>query len=133
MAVTPEPAPPPAGPWVPPPHLFRPGLVISHEIPTAAGLGAEVSGNARYLMGWSVANTSAAAVASFIIYDNTTAAGFAVHPVNLAPNESNREWFGPDGQWFAVGMFFEVTAGTVLGSVQVADAVLREAAAGADF
>lgn len=128
-----SPAAPPPAVWTPPPHLYRPGLVVPHEVPTTAGAGAEVSGNARYLMGWSVANESTTALAAFIIYNNTEVGGQAVHPVNLYDNESSREWFGPDGIWMAVGVWFQVTAGTISGSVFVADAVLREAAAGADF
>lgn len=55
-----------------------------------------------------------AAAATFIIVHGATAAGgTSVVPVELAANESAREWFGPEGINCANGISISIVAGTV--------------------
>ena len=68
-------------------------------------------------MGWSFKNASSSATATLTIYDATGAGGAGEFPVQLAADESSREWFGPMGVLFQSGIFVDVTAGQVKGSV----------------
>lgn len=55
-----------------------------------------ISGACR-LMGWSVRETTGAALAEVDIFSGSSTTGLLVAKVTLAANESNREWFGPAG------------------------------------
>jgi len=67
--------------------------------------------------GWSVKETAGAA-ASFTIGDGLAVAGLdQVFPVALNANETNREWFGPQGIVFEQGLFFHAVAGALTGAV----------------
>jgi hypothetical protein len=71
------------------------------------------------LKGWAVRETTGAAVAAFTIRDGLGATGLMVAPVNLAANESSREWFGEAGLVLEGGVFIDVTAGSIEGAVWV--------------
>lgn len=67
------------------------------------------------LMGFAARESAAgAAVATFSIVNGATANGGTVMvPVELLPNESAREWYGPDGIRATDGLSIDVGAGTV--------------------
>jgi hypothetical protein len=83
------------------------------------GAGLMLANYAVVLFGWAVRNVSSGTEAKFDIYDGTDASGVPVFPVNLAGNETNREWFGPNGVRFRNGVYVNVTAQEVKGSVIV--------------
>lgn len=52
------------------------------------------------------------------IYDGTSAAGTLLDSVQLIADESAREWYGPQGVQYQNGIYVDVVAGTVEGSVR---------------
>jgi hypothetical protein len=72
------------------------------------------SGGLR-LMGFASRESAAiAAVAKFAIVNGATAnGGTVVAPINLAPGESAREWYGPGGILCTSGISIDVSSGTV--------------------
>jgi hypothetical protein len=72
---------------------------------------------ASVLLGWSLRETTGAAGATGIIYDGSATTGQIVAPINLAPSETTRDWFGPHGLRIDVGLYFDPTAGTIDGAV----------------
>lgn len=71
------------------------------------------------LTGWALKETTGAAAATLNIWDGTDNRGLLLAPVNLAANESNREWFSDWGIAFSRGIFVEVLTGSVSGAVWV--------------
>lgn len=71
------------------------------------------------LTGWAVKETGGAAPAVANVWDGTDNRGLLIAPINLAANESNREWFSDWGIAFSRGLFVEVTAGSVSGALWV--------------
>lgn len=67
------------------------------------------------LMGFACRESAAtAAAATFrIMHGATVAGGTVLVPVELAANESTRDWFGPEGIACASGLSIDVIAGTV--------------------
>jgi hypothetical protein len=65
------------------------------------------------LIGFSARETTAAAVAVFNIRHGTSNAGAILVSVSLGPNESAREWYGPDGIAAASGIWLERVSGTI--------------------
>lgn len=103
-----------------PPAQRHHGAAVPYPVdPT--NTNAQIVGGTSYLMGWAVRNTSATAGAAFSIWSGTQPAGVKAFPVNLAANESSREWFGPDGVWMVNGVTFNIESGAVEGSVMVAE------------
>lgn len=66
--------------------------------------------------GWSMRNVSATTEATLDVYDGTDTTGNVIFPVNLAGNETNREWFNR-GVRLESGLYVNVTAQEVKGSV----------------
>lgn len=80
--------------------------------------GALVAQRAIYF-GFTVRETSGSAVATVRIWDNPSAAsGTILDTIQLAAKESAREFYGPMGIEALTGIFIEVVAGTVEGSVR---------------
>jgi hypothetical protein len=69
------------------------------------------------VMGWAIRNPSSTALAEVDFFDGTDASGTVVIPVTLDWNESSRETWCPNGIRFKNGLFINVTAGEVRGSV----------------
>lgn len=88
----------------------RVAKVSDHRPMTSAGA----------LLGYALRETTGAANATVLLRDGATADGAVVIPITLGPNESTRDWFGPGGISFGNGLFVEVAAGEVEGSVFLA-------------
>lgn len=71
------------------------------------------------LTGWALKETTGAAVATLNIWDGTDNRGLLLAPVNLAANESTRDWFSDWGIAFSRGLFVEVLSGSVSGALWV--------------
>lgn len=69
------------------------------------------------ICGWSIKNLSATTLAVMDIYDGTDTSGVVVFPVTLQSNESSREWFYPGGIVFHNGLYLNVTAQEIKGSI----------------
>lgn len=71
-------------------------------------------------VGWALRET-AGAVATVRLYDNSSSAsGTLLDTIQLAANESGSEWLSGNGLRFANGVYAQVVAGTVEGSVRIA-------------
>lgn len=68
------------------------------------------------LFGWSIRNISTTTEALLDIYDGTDTSGVVVFPVNLAGNETNREFWNR-GVLMRNGVYVNVTAQEVKGSL----------------
>lgn len=71
------------------------------------------------LMGWALKESTGAAAAAFELYDGNDATGQSLAPVTLVANESIRDWFGAAGVLCERGVFLNVTAGSVRGTLFV--------------
>lgn len=90
---------------------YRP-VTVSRSVSTSPG----------QLAGFSLRNTDAANSATVNLYDDVAAGDTPLMTVELAPGESTREWFMPYGIGFTAGLFFEVAAGAVVGSIYLGPA-----------
>lgn len=59
------------------------------------------------------------AVAAFALRDGTSDSAGFISAVNLAANESAREWFGPQGIPFNTGIYLDIGAGELEGVLYV--------------
>lgn len=107
--------------WNDPAHPLQNahGKVIPQPIPLG-GVSGLVFSNACYVLGWSILNLSSTAFAAFSLWNGSDPDGYVADPVTLAPNESNREWWGPDGVFYAMGVWFNFDLGTLSGTVRIA-------------
>lgn len=70
--------------------------------------------------GYTFRNTSAVAVATVRVYDNASAAsGTLLDTVQLAASESAGDWYADGGIRAENGVYVEVVAGAIEGSVRV--------------
>ena len=76
----------------------------------------QLAGAAGRLVGWSFRET-AGAVATLYLRDGRDSTGDIIAALQLAPNESTRDSYFPGGLGFQLGLFVDVAAGTVEGSV----------------
>lgn len=67
--------------------------------------------------GWCLQNTSSSTLASLNIYDGADTNGRLIFPINLAANEVSVVSFGSHGLHFKNGIYVNVTAQTVQGSI----------------
>ena len=79
--------------------------------------GAALVSFACIVYGWSMRNASSSTLASLDVYDGTDHSGTSLFPINLAANQSGRDWFGPGGILFKNGLYINVTAQHVTGAV----------------
>lgn len=86
------------------------------ELPAASRLLLRGRG---LLKGYAVRESSATATARLTIRDGSSASGRIIVPLTLQINESVRDWFSEEGIAFEQGIFFELVAGTIEGSVFV--------------
>lgn len=107
--------PAPAGPgpgWYVP--QFRP-IVRPEPINT------QITGHV-IIMGWAAREVSGINNALLTIRNGTDVSGLEVASIQLQPNETNREWFGPDGIHLDIGYFTQAAAGTPpAGSIFIRD------------
>ena len=80
------------------------------------GAGTAVFSFAVIVYGWSIRNVSTTTEANLDVYDGTDTTGHIIFPVNLAGNETSREWFNR-GVEFKNGLYLNVTAQEVKGSI----------------
>jgi len=69
------------------------------------------------MCGWSIRNISSTTLATLDVYDGTDATGNPLFPINLSANETSREWFLPGGVLMLDGVYVNVTAQEVKGSI----------------
>lgn len=91
--------------------------VLPVSIP--AGQSGAVTGGPTTLCGWSLRNTSAAAVAQIDLYDGADATGQLVATITLAANESTRDYLPQPGVTCRRGVYVNIVAGAVAGAVWV--------------
>lgn len=84
---------------------------------SSASATKNATNNAGALVGFALRNTSASVSAVVLLRDGTTADAPVVVPITLAPDESIRDWFGPSGVNLSFGLYVDVTAGAVDGTV----------------
>lgn len=81
------------------------------------GAGSVVLGMSVVLHGWSIRNVSGTTLAQLDIYDGAdTSGGHAIFPINLAANETSREFF-ERGVLLKNGVYVNVTAQEVKGAL----------------
>lgn len=69
--------------------------------------------------GFAIRETSGAAVATVRIRDGLNATGLLVDDIQLTASESAREWYPEEGIAIEVGLYVEVVAGAVEGSLRI--------------
>lgn len=93
---------------------------MARTIRAVAMTGADqtvASDTASFYHGFSIRET-AGATATVRIYDNTANSGTLLDSIQLAANESAREWYG-EGIDTADGIRVDIVSGTVEGSIRV--------------
>lgn len=91
----------------------------------SAGVGVAVTasrqvlgGDARAFCGWSIAETTNVSTAAVRFHDGSGTGGEILSRINLAINESNREYFTPHGlECFTGKIYLEVISGSVEGVI----------------
>lgn len=92
--------------------MFSPALTVSSGSGTGDVVMVAAAGNLR-LMGYSIKEDAASpAEAEAIIRFGATIAGAPLVHINLGPNESVRDWFGPGGIGASGGLFLDRVSGT---------------------
>lgn len=86
---------------------------------TALATGKVLAAGPARLLGWGLKETTGAAQAACDVYDGSDATGQLGVPFTLLSNESVRDWLGPNGILFERGVFVNVTAGSVSGSMWI--------------
>lgn len=86
------------------------------DINPVSATGLVVSGQVL-LCGLAFAESTGAAPATVDVYDGSTVGGRFIQRVNLAGGASMSQWYGPFGLHCRIGLFVNVVAGAVLGSV----------------
>jgi len=75
--------------------------------------GSALFGGQARLCGGSLRNTSTTATAVVDLYDGGGSGGQPVANVNLAANESTRDWLSGEGLRIRTGLYVNVTSGSV--------------------
>lgn len=87
------------------------------------------------LYGWSFVETSGTDIAEIDLYDGSSNNGNLLVPITLSPGQSTRDWLGKPGLRVQGGVFADLVAGSVRGSIWVVglsdDAILELAGFGA--
>ena len=88
---------------------------------TATSSGILLASGVKYVLGWSFNEPTNLAGADFTIWDNASGANgpYANYgQINLAQNESARDWFGPNGLFNeSGGLYLAVASGSVNGTI----------------
>jgi hypothetical protein len=95
---------------------FRRTFITATDDATDTASAATPIGNALALHGWALAETTGSAAAALRIRDGSTVAGETLARINLAANESTRDYFGNNGIQVRTGkIFIEIIAGSIEG------------------
>lgn len=86
-------------------------------IPTSAVGGTILVSGRGVLKGWAFRETTAAAVATANLWDGTANNGLMLAPLALASGGKDTDWLGELGVSFTRGLFLEITAGSIIGTV----------------
>jgi hypothetical protein len=77
-----------------------------------------INSDVHAVLGWSFAETTGTTPATIRLHDGNAATGEVFARINLAANESVRDWYIPKGvRCFTGRLFLEVIAGSVEGVV----------------
>jgi len=93
--------------------------VSTARVVALSGANQALSGTQAVYAGYSIRETAGAA-ARVRIWDNASAAsGTILETIGLTGLASSWSWLGPEGLWAVNGIFVEVVAGTVEGSIRI--------------
>lgn len=81
-----------------------------------AAASSVVSSSPGRLAGFGLAETAGVG-ATIRLHDGTDTSGDVIMRIDLAANESAREWYMPHGIGFTYGLFVEIVSGAIEGSV----------------
>lgn len=90
----------------------------AQEFPVTTTFANVISGRG-VLVGWAIKETTGAATAVVNIRDGLGGNGLLLAPINLAANESTRDWFSDWGISFSAGVCVDVDSGSVSGSLWI--------------
>jgi hypothetical protein len=82
----------------------------------------QIAGGLTLLLGWSFRETTAAAGATFRLVDGTETGGAIVASITLTSNESTRDLIPAPGLACMSGLFLDVIAGEIEGSIWALEA-----------
>lgn len=107
------------------PQLYTTGLPLRirpSQFPLlTVGLSVQVYSRQARLYGWAVLETTGAAAAEVVIHDGFDASGPVLADITLAAGQSTRDYFGYSGLWCDAGVFVACVAGSVRGTVWIAE------------
>lgn len=94
------------------------GVLLRGARPVAVGTGgtARPTTSAAALIGFAIRETTGAAGATVLLREHD-AAGDVIVPIKLGNGECRSEWFGPGGINVQAGLYVDVVAGAIDGSV----------------
>lgn len=81
------------------------------------GAGKALASFSVVVFGWAIRNMSASTLATADLYDGADTSGTLLLPWALASNAFDVKWFGPNGVWFKNGLYVNVTAQEIKGSI----------------
>jgi hypothetical protein len=88
-------------------------------VPATTMAGTMLVSGRGILTGFGVRENTDGANADADIIDGTRSSGNPLIPITLDPHESWFQWFGLNGPVFQNGLFFNVTSGTIRGTMFV--------------
>lgn len=94
--------------------MIPPAKPIPTASPAVSGL---MLGGASLIFGWSFRETTNTNTATVELYDGTGTGGALITSITLAINESTRDLMGGNGLEALGGIYLNVVAGSVKGSV----------------
>lgn len=94
-------------------------------IPTITA-GQQVYLGPAVLYGWAFEETTTSAVARLNLYDGTANTGKLVVPISLSADQSTRDYLPGNGVEIRTGVFLDVTAGSIDGSVWIVPLTFNE-------
>jgi hypothetical protein len=102
---------------MPAPEIEPTGHPAEVAVIPSTTAGRLVTGFAARVFGWCLQNTSSSTAAAVSIYDGADSNGRLVFPLSLAANEVAVVWLGDRGVHFMNGVYVNVTAQGVQGSL----------------
>lgn len=94
-------------------------VVTPTSITASTGADQAVADAAGFYRGFTLRETTGAAPATVVIYDNASAAsGTILEEITLLAGESAREWYGVPGIPTLNGIYVDVVSGAVAGSIR---------------
>lgn len=90
----------------------------------ATTVGQNLIGRGCIVVGWSFAETTAAANATFQLLDGNDTGGIDGVDFTLLPNESVRDFWDGDAVYFEMGPFLNMISGSIRGALWYVDVPL---------